>query len=106
MKNCPNCNAQLPDDAVFCTNCGTNLGAAPVQPPVPQQPQQQYQQPPYQQPAPAPAPEPNPFDHTDEFSGFCHSASLLDLYRSRCRRSVLRVFGDRGDHLLHQRLPQ
>ena len=68
MKNCPNCNAQLPDDAVFCTNCGTNLGAAPVQPPVPQQPQQQYQQPPYQQPAPAPAPEPNPFDHTDEFS--------------------------------------
>lgn len=68
MKNCPNCNAQLPDDAVFCTNCGTNLGAAPVQPPMPQQPQQQYQQPPYQQPAPAPAPEPNPFDHTDEFS--------------------------------------
>ena len=66
MKNCPNCNAQLPDDAVFCTNCGTNLGAAPVQPPAPQQPQQQPQQPPYQPPAPAPAP--NPFDHTDEFS--------------------------------------
>lgn len=68
MKNCPNCNAQLPDDAVFCTNCGNNLGAAPVQPPMPQQPQPQ--QPPYQQPAPAPAPAPapNPFDHTDEFS--------------------------------------
>ena len=66
MKICPNCNALLPDDAVFCTNCGTNLGAAPVQPPAPQQPQQQPQQLPYQPPAPAPAP--NPFDHTDEFS--------------------------------------
>ena len=31
MKNCPNCNAQLPDDAVFCTSCGTSLnGPSPA----------------------------------------------------------------------------
>ncbi len=29
MKNCPNCNAQLEDDAVFCTECGQSM-AAPV----------------------------------------------------------------------------
>lgn len=28
MKTCPNCNAQLEDDMVFCVNCGTNLNAA------------------------------------------------------------------------------
>lgn len=34
MKICPNCNAQLEDDAVFCTGCGCNLsGSAPVTPP-------------------------------------------------------------------------
>ena len=43
MRYCPNCGAQLPDNANFCSNCGTRFGA-------PQQPyQQQYQQP-YQQP--------------------------------------------------------
>ena len=26
MKNCPNCNQQLDDNATFCTNCGTQLG--------------------------------------------------------------------------------
>lgn len=35
MKFCPNCGAQLPDNAGFCSNCGTPLGAPP-----------QYQQPP------------------------------------------------------------
>ena len=29
MKTCPKCNAALPDDAIFCTNCGTPLNAAP-----------------------------------------------------------------------------
>ncbi len=51
MKICPKCGAQLPDNAGFCTTCGTGLGAAQQ---VSQQPQQgQYQQPQqaqYQQP--------------------------------------------------------
>ena len=40
MKYCPNCGAQLPDNANFCPACGTRSGAS-------QQPQ--YQQPQYQQ---------------------------------------------------------
>ena len=48
MKFCPNCGAQLPDTAGFCSNCGTPLGAPP-QYQQPQQPQY-YQQPQYQQP--------------------------------------------------------
>lgn len=45
MKYCPRCGAQLPDNAMFCSACGTQFGA-------PQQPYQQpqYQQPQYQQP--------------------------------------------------------
>ena len=84
MKTCPNCNASLADDAIFCTNCGTNLGAAPAAQAQPQpgtqiqkpeaqmQPQQPvYQQAPPQQPVPPmpqAQPQPNPFDHTAEFS--------------------------------------
>ncbi|MBE5856290.1 MAG: zinc ribbon domain-containing protein [Lachnospiraceae bacterium] len=63
MKNCPNCNAQLPDDAVFCTSCGTSLnGPSPAgnqqnANPNFQQGNYQYQQAPYIQ----------PWDHTAEF---------------------------------------
>lgn len=32
MKYCPNCGAQLPDNARFCSVCGSQLGAAPQQP--------------------------------------------------------------------------
>ena len=46
MKYCPNCGAQLPDNAQFCANCGTRLGAAQQ----PQYQQPQYQQPQYEQP--------------------------------------------------------
>lgn len=53
MKNCPNCNAQLNDDAVFCVNCGAQLGANP-------------QQNVYAQPMATPAA--NPTDHTSEFA--------------------------------------
>ena len=48
MKNCPNCNAQLDDNAAFCTSCGAQLSA-----------QAQSQQP-Y-------TPYVDPFDHTGEF---------------------------------------
>ncbi len=48
MKYCPNCGAQLPDNANFCSNCGTRFGAVPQQN---YQQQPQYQQP-FQQPAP------------------------------------------------------
>lgn len=46
MKFCPNCGAQLPDNAAFCSVCGTRLGATqqPYQQPYQQQPQY-YQQP-------------------------------------------------------------
>lgn len=41
MKYCPNCGAQLPDNANFCSSCGTRFNNAP---------QQQYQQPYQEQP--------------------------------------------------------
>ena len=51
MKTCSKCGAQVADDAVFCTVCGFNFGAAaagaaqPQGAPQPQpQPQPQYQQ--------------------------------------------------------------
>ena len=32
MKKCPNCNAVYPDEAVFCSNCGTQLMHANICP--------------------------------------------------------------------------
>lgn len=53
MKFCPNCGAQLPDNASFCSVCGTRLGITQqYQQPYQQQQPQYYQQPQYQQPAP------------------------------------------------------
>ena len=52
MKFCPNCGAQIPDNANFCPSCGTHFGAAPQSPY-----QQPYQQPQYQQPYQQPAPQ-------------------------------------------------
>lgn len=63
MKFCGMCGAQMPDEAVICTNCGAPLLVSqvpqqpqqpdfqqPQQPDFPQQPYQQaYQQQPYQQ---------------------------------------------------------
>lgn len=44
MKTCPNCGAQVPDEAEYCGNCGAFVGQAgpPVPPPLPQPPQQPY----------------------------------------------------------------
>ncbi len=48
--NCPNCNAPLEANAVFCSNCGAKITP---QPPTPPQPQYQYQsQYQYQNPQP------------------------------------------------------
>ena len=74
MKICPNCKNQLPDDASFCTACGTkfapNPGPAPANGgPMPNQMPPQYrgpvqnQMPPYMQAPPAF----DPYDHTAEF---------------------------------------
>lgn len=62
MKNCPNCNAPLNDDAAFCLNCGAQTGANP-NPQQNAQPQQNV----YAQPMPA-APVVSPTDHTADFS--------------------------------------
>ena len=37
MKQCPNCGTQLPDEAKFCSSCGTAIETAmpPVPPPIP-----------------------------------------------------------------------
>ena len=74
MKNCPNCNASLADEAVFCTNCGTSVqGAAP-------QPNPQPNPQPYPQPAPyaQPASVASATDHTAEFSA--HEVSENKLF--------------------------
>lgn len=57
MKNCPRCNAQMEDHAVFCQNCGFSTA---------QQPEPQAQQPQYNQYEAAPVV--NQYDHTAEFS--------------------------------------
>ncbi|MCR4824568.1 MAG: zinc ribbon domain-containing protein [Bacteroidales bacterium] len=50
MKYCPNCGAQLPDNANFCSVCGARFGAPQPNYQQPQYQQPQYQQPQYQQP--------------------------------------------------------
>ncbi len=65
MKNCPNCNAQLADEAMFCTNCGNAFQNMNQQPNNTYYNQQMPQQnPAYAQPVP---PVVDPFDHTSEF---------------------------------------
>lgn len=59
MKNCPRCNSQMEDNAVFCQNCGFAVAQQP-------QPDPQVQQPQYNQ-YPVP-PVVDPYDHTSEFS--------------------------------------
>ena len=55
MKYCPNCGAQLPDDARFCGSCGTPFAAGqPVQAPGPGA-YTQAPPPPYGAPAPDPS---------------------------------------------------
>lgn len=41
MKYCPNCGAQLSDNANFCGSCGTRIGASQPQPQSQPQPSEQ-----------------------------------------------------------------
>ena len=50
MKNCPNCQAENPDEAGFCASCGAPMNGQPA-----------YQ--PYTEPAIS------PFDHTKDYDG-------------------------------------
>ena len=63
MKFCNNCGVTLPDDATFCTSCGTSLGGA--------NPAPGYAPNPGYAPAPGYAPNAyapvDPYDHTAEF---------------------------------------
>ncbi len=59
MKICPKCQAQLDDNAMFCTNCGTQFS----NPSNGQQPPNYYA---YQQ-SYAASPAYDPYDHTAEF---------------------------------------
>lgn len=68
MKTCPNCHAQLDDNAIFCTACGTQFGAVPPSaecnsPSAERNTPQQNAVP----PQPAFAPAYDPYDHTAEF---------------------------------------
>lgn len=58
MKICPKCQTQLDDNAMFCTNCGTQFAAPNGQ----QAPNYNAYQPPY-----AGTPTYDPYDHTAEF---------------------------------------
>lgn len=59
MKVCPKCQAQLDDNAIFCTRCGSQFAA---QNSGQQVPNYNTYQPPY-----AGTPAYDPFDHTAEF---------------------------------------
>ena len=74
MKNCPHCNAQVADNASFCTSCGNPIPASAAPnlnkntPPQAQPPQGQppVYTPPYN--PQQPVSQVNEFDHTAEFS--------------------------------------
>ena len=63
MKICPTCNAQLPDDATFCSACGTPIAPAAPEQAAPNQQAYAYAPP----AAPYAAPVVNQYDHTAEF---------------------------------------
>lgn len=93
MKYCPNCGAQLPDDARFCGNCGATLPAAeaPAQQAYPQAPPAYPSaEPAYQPPAP------------EELSGavqLCQDGMYRWVYEVKMLKTpamlftVLKVFG-------------
>lgn len=68
MKTCPNCHAQLDDNAIFCTACGTQFGAVPPQQnAIPPSAERNTSPAECSTPQPAFAPAYDPYDHTAEF---------------------------------------
>ena len=84
MKNCPRCNAQMEDNAVFCQNCGFSVA---------QQAEPQAQQPQYNQYAAAPAPVVDQYDHTAEFSA-------EDVSENKLLAAVIYVSSVLGENLV------
>ena len=88
MKNCPRCNANLDDNAMFCTTCGLQFA----------NPQEQPAQNTYTQPNPAAAypvaATVNPYDHTAENSavwsyGFTAEFSAEDVAENKLYAMLL-----------------
>lgn len=80
MKYCSKCGQQLPDQAIFCTNCGNSVSepdAAQSQ----SQPQYQPQYQPQFQPQPQPYPNPYTNPYYDRVSvGLCVLAAFIPLF--------------------------
>lgn len=58
MNTCPNCHAELQDDALYCPVCGTAVHVIiPNTAPIPEEPVEFI----------PPEPEFNPYDHTEQF---------------------------------------
>jgi len=101
--NCPNCGLANPDNAKFCSNCGTAFGSAASQPFRGQQSQSQYQAaPPY--PAPGyPAPGANPNRNTlakNVGIGCLIALALFLFFGLSCTRAC---FGFRHRPYIHRR---
>jgi hypothetical protein len=79
MKTCSKCGAQVADDAVFCTVCGFNFGAAAAGAAQPQGAPQPQPQPQYQQAAPVAPSHPMyaPVNPLDKFLGISMMFSCL-----------------------------
>ena len=95
MKFCPNCGAQLPDDAQFCGSCGAQL--APAQTPPPPQPQAPMG---YAQPQPQyAAPAPNYAQEADGTVRLCQDGKYRWVYELNMFKStailgtLLKIFG-------------
>lgn len=83
MKYCPNCGAQLPDDARFCGSCGTTVDAQPAQP--------AYTQPVYTQ---APPQNVNPYQVQLCEDGYYRWVYELNMFKNTAvLGTIFKIFG-------------
>ena len=99
MKTCSKCGAQVADDAVFCTVCGFNFGAAAAGAAQPQGAPQPQPQPQYQQAAPAAPSHPlyAPVNPCDKMLGII--AIMFSIYGVIITYFGGDVNGQRSDYL-------